>query len=150
MTEQRIELGECITGKSRNRQGYARVRHEGKSVLAHRLAYCLHHEIPLSAIADQVIRHKCDNPPCINPLHLESGTHADNTRDKIERGRQARWHGKRRGEANPKCKLTKSDVDAILTRYAPYCKKNGLTAIAREYGMSRNTMKDVVYRRTWK
>lgn len=35
-----------------------------------------------------VVRHRCDNPPCCNPDHLEVGTHADNARDAIVRGRR--------------------------------------------------------------
>ena len=35
-----------------------------------------------------VVRHKCDNPPCINPAHLEIGTQADNIADAFARGRR--------------------------------------------------------------
>jgi hypothetical protein len=34
-----------------------------------------------------VVRHKCDNPSCINPEHLELGTVQDNNQDKIDRNR---------------------------------------------------------------
>lgn len=34
-----------------------------------------------------VVRHKCDNPPCCNPDHLEIGTHRDNVHDRMRRGR---------------------------------------------------------------
>jgi hypothetical protein len=51
---------------------------------AHRIAYTIAvGEIPEGYLA----RHTCDNPPCCNPQHIIPGTHKDNTRDAIERGR---------------------------------------------------------------
>lgn len=51
---------------------------------AHRVVYeWLVEPIPEGLL----LRHKCDNPPCVNPDHLIPGTDADNTRDSIERGR---------------------------------------------------------------
>ena len=38
----------------------------------------------------QVVRHKCDNPPCVNPDHLEIGTQRDNVLDRERRGRHPR------------------------------------------------------------
>ena len=34
-----------------------------------------------------IVRHTCDNPPCVRPSHLVIGTHQQNTNDKMERGR---------------------------------------------------------------
>lgn len=51
---------------------------------AHRAVY----EWLVEPIPDELLlRHKCDNPPCVNPDHLIPGTAADNSRDSIERGR---------------------------------------------------------------
>ncbi len=41
-----------------------------------------------------VIQHRCDNPPCVRPEHLELGTYLSNTRDMIAKGR-AGWQKKR-------------------------------------------------------
>lgn len=35
---------------------------------------------------DEHALHRCDNPPCVNPLHLYVGDHAQNMRDALERG----------------------------------------------------------------
>lgn len=60
---------------------------------------------------DMIIRHKCDNPSCINPNHLLIGTHKDNSNDKIERGR---YNAKGlKGIKNPRCKLKEKDIFAI-------------------------------------
>jgi DNA-binding transcriptional regulator YiaG len=54
-------------------------------------------------------RHTCDNPSCINPNHLVSGTAAQNAEDKVLRGRSTR------GEKSASAKLTCFDVLAIRT-----------------------------------
>lgn len=51
---------------------------------ANRLSY----ELNIGPIADgMVVRHKCDNPGCVNPEHLELGTQKDNARDTSSRNR---------------------------------------------------------------
>ncbi|MFJ4166312.1 HNH endonuclease signature motif containing protein [Microbacterium sp. NPDC089698] len=77
--------GECIvwTGR-RNYHGYGQIQIAGRAIGAHRAAF----EASNGPIPDGlVVRHTCDNPPCINPDHLLIGTVADNNRDKAERGR---------------------------------------------------------------
>jgi HNH endonuclease len=70
------------TGKP-NKGGYCHVRIRGVVTGAHRHAYRLAKgEIP----AGMEVMHSCDNPPCINPEHLELGTHAKNIKDAWDRG----------------------------------------------------------------
>lgn len=57
--------------------------------LAHRVAYELEYQEPLPPHV--FVLHRCDTPPCINPLHLFVGTALDNVRDmyRKDRGRFA-------------------------------------------------------------
>lgn len=71
-------------------EGYGRIMVARVKYMAHRLSYSLNN----GPIPDgYVVRHKCDNPSCINPEHLEVGTQADNIADKVSIGRQARGSG---------------------------------------------------------
>ena len=74
-------------GGKRNGEGYGIVyalRHGLRGARAHRVMYELH----VGPIPEgEEIRHKCDNPPCVNPDHLEPGTHLMNMDDMTMRGR---------------------------------------------------------------
>jgi len=53
-------------------------------MMAHRISY----SITRGAIPPgMVLRHSCDNPQCVNPDHLTPGTHKENMRDIVDRGR---------------------------------------------------------------
>ncbi|NIC05759.1 HNH endonuclease [Billgrantia bachuensis] len=69
---------------------------EGRTIGAHRVAYCKANGLQLASIDGLVVRHKCDNKSCVNPAHLEVGDHSDNIRDAIERGRyRGNYSGKK-------------------------------------------------------
>jgi hypothetical protein len=83
--------------------------------LAHRVSWELHcGSIP----AGQLVLHKCDHPPCVNPAHLFLGTPGDNMTDKVKKGRGNLPLDHSQGEKNPAAKLTAERVLAIRARYA--------------------------------
>jgi hypothetical protein len=53
-----------------------------KIFYVHRLVYCEKAGVSINDISGLVVRHKCDNPSCVNADHLEIGTQADNMMDK--------------------------------------------------------------------
>lgn len=85
------ELGPCWIWKgARNKAEYGLIGIRGitggrlRSSLAHRVSYLLH----VGDIPDGLwVLHRCDNPPCIRGKHLFLGTHQDNMRDAIAKGR---------------------------------------------------------------
>lgn len=66
--------------------GYGRFSYKNKRAAAHRVAWIIANkkEIPKGLC----ILHRCDNKACVNPGHLFTGTHLDNMRDKVKKGRQ--------------------------------------------------------------
>lgn len=81
--------------------GHGQVSIGRKTMLAHRVAYCLTKgEIPPGF----QVRHLCDNPRCCNPKHLALGKDQDNSDDKCKQGRQAR------GSGNGRSKLSEEQV----------------------------------------
>lgn len=70
---------------ARDQQGYGRVRRGRRIFRPHRLLFeTLHGEIP----DGKIVRHRCDRPACIEPTHLELGTHRENATHAFDRGRQ--------------------------------------------------------------
>ncbi len=86
-------MSECIISPSgtRLKHGYAMVWDKAlkRQVLHHRQVWA---EVNGPIPAGMMVRHTCDNPPCININHLLIGTQTDNMRDMMERGRHGRYN----------------------------------------------------------
>jgi hypothetical protein len=103
---------------------------------AHRIAWELTNG-PL--IKSQHLCHTCDNRKCVNPSHLFVGDAKLNMQDCISKGRR----GDRKGQANPKAKLTPDQILDIRSSGLP------LSAIARAHGISKSTAHSVRSGATW-
>lgn len=105
--------------------------------MAHRLSYQAYHgAIPFGL----VVRHKCDQPSCVNPEHLAVGTHQDNMGDKTRRGRAA---GAGKGMAHWKASLSDAQVMAIIGDTRPQ------RVIAADYGIRQQAVSKIKRRETW-
>lgn len=112
-------------------------RHSGPTVKAHRFVLGL----TSPAFKAVLVRHACDNPPCVNPAHLSTGTYADNAADMVSRDRQAR--GSRSGAA----KLNEAQVIEIRARAAAGALHR---VLAVEFGVGRSTITRIVNRSGWR
>lgn len=126
--------------------GYARVIHYVDSVRVregrHVKAFREHLNLPVGATKGKVVRHKCDNPRCINPEHLELGTHKDNTHDMLSRKRNRTRIPL--GERNGRCKLSDDDIVEIKNTYVRGSQEFGSVALAAKYGVSHTNILYIV------
>lgn len=144
------QVGSCWIWKGRTRNGYGYIGlgktdpsrdYRRGQFGAHRISYFLANgtdPFPLHAL------HRCDNPPCVNPDHLFLGTQADNDRDRDAKGRGNQAHG----ETHCRAKLSKEDIEEIRRKHVPW--KVGYPALAKEFGVSRQTISQIIKGRAWK
>lgn len=124
------------------RGGYGSISHNKKHLKAHRVSYELYYEKPLGSLH---CLHKCDNPSCVNPLHLFAGTNHDNVMDKVNKGRC--HNGYQKGEHNGASKLKDADVIQIRELYN---NQNYTTIkLGKMYGVHRSTISYIVNNKTY-
>jgi hypothetical protein len=129
----------CHLWTGAQKLGYGIFRNEdGRTCRAHRWAY----EKFVGPIpSGLLLRHVCDVPPCVNVTHLIVGTHADNSRDMVERERQCR------GSALPSARLDEETVRTIRQIVADRILDQRRTAAL--FGVSEMTISNIVRRRSW-
>jgi hypothetical protein len=115
-------------------EGYGDLMYQRHRHLAHRFAWQLANAraIPVGL----VVRHRCDNPPCVRPDHLELGSVAQNVRDAYERRRRTTGNPTL-GTGRPNALLT-DELVATLRRRAR--SGQSITSIAKGTGFSYATV----------
>lgn len=115
--------------------GYGTFWLEGRTWRAHRAAWKLRlGRIPTG----KILRHRCDNPICVNLEHLKPGTQLENAKDAVERGRLNPWN---RGLAKCKAGHELADRNIYFTpdgrRMCKKCRRRrSLEARYRSRGMT--------------
>ena len=87
------------------------------------------------------VLHHCDNPKCVNPLHLYLGTPRDNANDMVKRDRQ------RKGENHTNHKLTDEIVSWMRLQPEIY---GCFGKWARMFEVNRATIIHAYRGKTWK
>lgn len=121
------------TGRHLSANGYGIYGYtHSDAILAHRLSFLLHNgPIP----AGHFVCHHCDNPGCVNPAHLFTGTSGDNFRDCHRKGR-ARSFG--RNPTPPEKVRRVIELQAAGWRQCD---------IVREVGLNKSVVADIRHRR---
>lgn len=120
-----------IGGTRLNSKGVPYSRHwtdDKKSIGGHRFSYELTHGFIPNGL---YVCHKCDTPLCVNPYHLFVGTHHDNMRDMVQKGRSFVGRGENK---IGRSKLTNNQAQQIRLMQIPQSK------IAAIFGVSQTTI----------
>jgi hypothetical protein len=132
------ELGRChVWTAYRQKGGYGVVRFNGKTELAHRVAFSLAH----GRWPEPCALHHCDNPACVNEEHLFEGTRRDNAHDMCAKGRHGKT-GPKRGERHFASKISDAQIKLMCAEYAA----GGVThkQLAERYGMHRVSVDNIL------
>lgn len=106
------------------------------SRFAHRIAWQIYHgPVPYGL----KVLHKCDNPPCVNPSHLFTGTGSDNSQDMVSKGR---------GPAQQ----IKADLAARLIEALALHRQGviSISQIARDFSVQRRSVQRINEGRAWR
>jgi predicted XRE-type DNA-binding protein len=144
--EHRPGLGPCWTwGASFDQDGYAKIGitiSVGKYMTAR--AARKSWEWFYGPIGKELlVLHKCDNPSCVNPIHLFLGNSKSNVMDMHDKGRFPRQDG----DFNFAAKITRKIAEEIRVLYA----SGNFTQleIANKFKISRENVGHVVRGNTW-
>jgi HNH endonuclease len=127
-------------GATDGRWGYGSIAISGVMRKAHRVAWEVANGVKVPA--GKVVRHTCDNPPCVNPAHLVLGTQRQNVQDMFARNR-----ADRRGEGNNSAVLTWPLVRQIRALRSTGARTEDL---ARQFGVCKSQIRNIINNHHWK
>ena len=111
----------------------------------HRLAY----EVFVGPIPPQkLIMHSCDNPPCINPRHLEPGTNSQNIQSAHDKERYRKRKFFRDPSRHSHVKLNWRKVNKMRKLYAEGI--YNYSELARKFKILPNTARAILTNQIWK
>lgn len=114
------------------------------TISCHKFAFLISHNFGLYDIPDEiVVRHKCNNPNCVNPDHLCLGTYQHNSQDMIDAKRNRKQDG-----SHICCKLDWNTVNEIRQKWSTgkYHKQE----LADEFDISGGTAWKIIKGQLWK
>ena len=144
----RNKENECWGWKrTTNNGGYGYFSSRGqKKWAAHRYSY----EKYIGQIPDGLfVLHRCDNPPCSNPLHLFLGTNSDNTKDAYDKGRRKAVPIECMPRGN-NCHLSKLTENQVVEIKKMISNGKSNTEIAKLFGVIHQTISAIRNKKTWK
>jgi hypothetical protein len=122
-----------------DKDGYGKFTKKGFPDRAHQAAYVVANgPIP----EGHIVRHTCDNPPCINPNHLIDGTFADNASDRVQRERFNR--------ESSRYNLVRLSMNLAREIRAKHSQGTSRIALAAEYGVGADQISRVIHHQNWK
>lgn len=122
-----------------NKYGYGILGFSDIATTAHRVAY----ELENGSIGNTYtacVLHRCDNPPCCNPIHLFLGSRKDNIADMTKKGRLASF----KGIKNSRAVLAEEQVLTI------FLSDESNVDLGIFYGVAPTTIAAIRNQRNWK
>lgn len=135
----------CWNWTGNTSEGYGALTAGGCWERCHRLSWLLANGEP----GEGYVLHHCDNRSCVNPQHLFLGTHADNMRDAVRKGRIKVPRPNNAGDRNGRSKLTADKVRAIRKTLAT---RPDLTQdqVGEIFAVAGNTVCRIATGKTWR
>ena len=119
--------------------GYGQFWSKGKKIKAHRFSYNLFK----GSIQNKfLVCHTCDNRKCLNPDHLWLGTHKDNSKDCVAKGRHP-W----KNQSPRFYKFTEDQINLIREQQLL---GKSYTVLAAEFNTCISNIHYIVKRSSWK